>query len=1314
MRSSHSGSWSNRHGSRFRWRAVGCALLAGLVVATTTVGATPEPSSAQASSPEVPLVSTRPDADGAVSVPAPVVNGRRSPGPAPEVSVRLAEDGRTSVVSDVAEVERPAAAVAEGWGGFAVSETVRPEDVGPRMPPNAGGGGQPGGNTPEGFVPGRSVYRGAEEGGRVHVWDNADGTVSVNYFEFPTEIDERTGRAVDPAPGLTRRPGADRFERVEGDTTVSVAAQTTAIAARPAGASGPSPRSGGGPLMSLALGSDTIGFDVAGQRTVAGVRRDDGAVVFAGLLAGVDAVAQATATGMKIDYVVDDVDAALGLFETLELPVGWTAVERDGGIVLVDGSGVERARWGGGTAHDARGEGSGAVDVRVRLVGAEGRSVTAQVVVDEEWLRDPARVFPVTIDPWVAYIAASMDTWIGPDIADPKGSEVMLRVGTEGGFERQSLLQVTSWFPNDPALGVPVVSATLALAKSYMGNCAAQNLSVRRAGSVWNEATTWPTRPGSAYHGEGDVSYSGCNNNYIGVPVTNMVQYWANNPASSFGFLLHAAPGAPYRSFFSSNYGDANFRPYLQVTYQIPSAWGARYIAPAAVQGIPSEAVMPRPGTVYNPAHAGQVPVYVTNTGALNWSSGFYGGNLNPPPGNNVCLAYHVIGSGAPEPALSAGAAAWEVFEGIRTCPAVGQSNMFDFWNAVNTNPNGRRRTISPFVPLLAQIANSNQATPGVKDVYFTMVHEGFTWFEWAGVPRGQRLPVRWTDPPTMTTPVPGAVVSALDDPVFTWAKPHAGTGAEWTPSQYRLRVYVPGGTTPLYEQVVAGTVQSATVPVAALGDNVGTLVWVLQARDGSIEQPGAVQMWTQAASGGFFRQPANLGDSAFAETFSGVDPSVGNLHSEFVDFAPSTASGQLDLVRHLNSQDRSRGIFGPGFSTKWEMSFHCASSCVDADDPRVFTKADGSQVYFSWDPADNRLEAQDGSEAHAVLAGPNWVMTFKDGSRHEFKAVTGMQWGDLAKIVDSSGRSITVLSDPSSGFPTEVIDDASGRKITFVYTSHFPFLPTDRVVDYAVLTGGTAPSVTVDYSYTITQPGTYDETRWLDQSCTATVACTSYDWTPGGRIDLVTWPSNGRLSDPSYHPNGKVSTIVDGWGASTSFVYNSGSTVVTDARGKVWTVEFNAFGQTTKLIDPAGGQTVHVYTDGRRTTSTDPAGHSSVLTYDADGNLLTETNAAGETTYRAYNPAHYGNQAIKSGPSHECDARSTTGASGQFCTERRYDAAGRMTMEQGPGETRERRRSGSTPTGRPASPAIRGCRRPVLCGNTATATPAPSAVSRG
>ena len=98
---------------------------------------------------------------------------------------------------------------------------------------------------------------------------------------------------------------------------------------------------------------------------------------------------------------------------------------------------------------------------------------------------------------------------------------------------------------------------------------------------------------------------------------------------------------------------------------------------------------------------------------------------------------------------------------------------------------------------------------------------------------------------------------------------------------------------------------------------------------------------------------------------------------------------------------------------------------------------------------------------------------------------------------------------------------------------------------------------------------------------------------------------------------------------------------MVTDARGNGWTVEFNAFGQTTKLIDPAGGQTVHAYTDGRRTSSTDPAGHTSVLAYDADGNLLTETNAAGETTYRAYDSAYYGNQAIKSGPSHECDARS-------------------------------------------------------------------------
>ncbi len=37
-----------------------------------------------------------------------------------------------------------------------------------------------------------------------------------------------------------------------------------------------------------------------------------------------------------------------------------------------------------------------------------------------------------------------------------------------------------------------------------------------------------------------------------------------------------------------------------------------------------------------------------------------------------------------------------------------------------------------------------------------------------------------------------------------------------------------------------------------------------------------------------------------------------------------------------------------------------------------------------------------------------------------------------------------------------------------------------------------------------------------------------------------------------------------------------------------------------------------------------------------------------------------------RSGPSHEADARSTTGPSGTFCTARLYDATGRVIMEQG------------------------------------------------
>ena len=63
-------------------------------------------------------------------------------------------------------------------------------------------------------------------------------------------------------------------------------------------------------------------------------------------------------------------------------------------------------------------------------------SATLSVTTDPDWLADPARVFPITIDPTYASkkINPTFDTWVATNYANnPKGTDPELKAGTYDG-----------------------------------------------------------------------------------------------------------------------------------------------------------------------------------------------------------------------------------------------------------------------------------------------------------------------------------------------------------------------------------------------------------------------------------------------------------------------------------------------------------------------------------------------------------------------------------------------------------------------------------------------------------------------------------------------------------------------------------------------------------------------------------------------------------------------------------------------------------------------------------------------------------------
>ncbi|NED89763.1 hypothetical protein G3I76_58030, partial [Streptomyces sp. SID11233] len=145
---------------------------------------------------------------------------------------------------------------------------------------------------------------------------------------------------------------------------------------------------------------------MSGAAPVTGTRSADGShVTYPGVLPHTDLQVAATATGVKEAIVLDAPEAAHEWTFPLDLD-GLTPVQlHDGSIDLRDTAGKTVERIPHAYAYDAKvdrrsGDPATTYDVDYRLRhDTAGWSLT--VTLDPAWLHDPARRFPVTVDPTV-------------------------------------------------------------------------------------------------------------------------------------------------------------------------------------------------------------------------------------------------------------------------------------------------------------------------------------------------------------------------------------------------------------------------------------------------------------------------------------------------------------------------------------------------------------------------------------------------------------------------------------------------------------------------------------------------------------------------------------------------------------------------------------------------------------------------------------------------------------------------------------------------------------------------------------------------
>jgi RHS repeat-associated protein len=260
----------------------------------------------------------------------------------------------------------------------------------------------------------------------------------------------------------------------------------------------------------------------------------------------------------------------------------------DGGVEVVDGDGAVRFAFGAPVAWDAAGQPSvsHASDLAVETTDSGWRLTLS---VDEAWLKDPARVFPVTVDPdvyWnngaLRHHGALQDCTLasGASASTSFCADPTLKVGSDASHNYNSLLSfdVRSAIPQDSQ----VYDATLLLYQPGSATQSSSSLRLRRVTGDWTNAATWNTRGGSTAWttGGGDVSSAAGD---MSAPATvgsqgfwygwrapaDLVQRWVQGTVANQGMQLSADSGSPTQTYtFASTEADPSQWPALDVYWQ--------------------------------------------------------------------------------------------------------------------------------------------------------------------------------------------------------------------------------------------------------------------------------------------------------------------------------------------------------------------------------------------------------------------------------------------------------------------------------------------------------------------------------------------------------------------------------------------------------------------------------------------------------------------------------------------------------------------------------------------------------------------------
>jgi RHS repeat-associated protein len=323
-------------------------------------------------------------------------------------------------------------------------------------------------------------------------------------------------------------------------------------------------------------GSSTIGFTPVDGSPLSVPRAEGSRVTYPDVYPGVDLSYDVQNDGLKELLILRERPQVPVSFSFLLGLAGLTAEQPQGGAIsLTDANGSVRftipPAWMEDSA-DPNGDGAAtSTEVTLQLL-TQGGQTLLELTPNLAWLQDPARVYPVTIDPSIYRQGSQPDSHVDSKDLNDHSQNTALFTGWDSATQarRRALLRFDGV---QVALGdARILGATLNLWTTYHVDCFKYPALAWPVADFWASNVNWNNKPNIGGDGTHGVA-TACANSWAVFDVKPIVTKWVDGTWPNYGFYVLAERFLPEsitearKRFASNNHSNASLRPLLSVSY---------------------------------------------------------------------------------------------------------------------------------------------------------------------------------------------------------------------------------------------------------------------------------------------------------------------------------------------------------------------------------------------------------------------------------------------------------------------------------------------------------------------------------------------------------------------------------------------------------------------------------------------------------------------------------------------------------------------------------------------------------------------------